>query len=127
MSTSTALALIIGNFLPGIFIYFYISKLANDSGAMIVTGVIDGTPVSTKYRWIMLHQTYSGYVLGAVAGGFFLVLANLRIADHVADVDMRRLAYVAAVICGTAALAWMVYGVSEFILFRSILREAESD
>jgi hypothetical protein len=53
MSTSTALAMIIGNFLPGIFIYFYISKLANDSGAMIVTGVIDGTPVSTKYRWIM--------------------------------------------------------------------------
>jgi hypothetical protein len=37
------------------------------------------------------------------------------------------LAYVAAVICGTAALAWVVYGISEFILFRSILREAKSD
>jgi len=127
MSTSTAIALIIANFLPGIFVYFYISKLANDSGAMIVTGVVDGAPVSMKYRWVMLHQTYSGYVLGAVAGGFMLALVNLRIADNVVDIDIKRLAYVAAVITGTAALAWVAYGISEFILFRSVLREAESD
>jgi len=127
MSSSTAIGLIIANFLPGIFVYFYITKLANDSGAMIVTGVVDGTPVSMKYRWVMLHQTYSGYVLGAVAGGFMAALVNLRIADHVIDVDIKRLAYVAVVMTGTASFAWVVYGISEFILFRSVLREAESD
>ena len=127
MSSSTAIGLIIANFLPGIFVYFYITKLANDSGAMIVTGVVDGTPVSMKYRWVMLHQTYSGYVLGAVAGGFMAALVNLRIADHVIDVDIKRLAYVAVVMTGTASFAWVVYGISEFILFRSLLREAESD
>ena len=125
MSTSTAIALIVASTLLGFFVYFYITRMANDSGAMIVTGVMEGTPVPRKYRWIMLNQTYVGCGLGAMVCGIFVALVNLRIADHVTDVDIKRLAYVAAVMAGTGAFAMLVDTISEYLLFRSLLREAD--
>lgn len=126
MSTTTAIALITANFIPGMFMYFHLSKRADDVGAMVTTGVVDGTPVPLKYRWVILNQSYSGYVFGAVACAIFLVLTNLRIAAEVSNADTARLAYVAAVVGGTGAVAWLAYFFTEYTLYRSFLRDAEA-
>ncbi|MEM7135735.1 MAG: hypothetical protein AAF500_04100 [Myxococcota bacterium] len=126
MSGTTGIALIIASVFPAIFIYTYLSKLAEDCGAMVVTGVVHGARVPMKYRWVMLNQTYTGYVLGAIVVGMFLLFIGLRIGALVDDGGVRGLAYAAAAAGGTSAIAWMIYGISEFLLFRSLLKELEA-
>jgi hypothetical protein len=104
----------------------YISKMTNDVGAEILAGVIRGNPVSTKSRWLMLYQMYVSYVLAAMTCGAVLSLASLRIADHVDDADIKRLAYVAAMLGALASISWLLNGLSWFIHYRSVLRQVES-
>lgn len=127
MSNSTAIALIIATFMPLYFLFFYITRMANDVAAEIETGVIRGVPVSTKYRGIMLYSTWAGYATGVVALGIFAAMLNIQIAANVPDDDIKALAYVGALIGGVAAFGWMVNGINELIHYRSILRQAESD
>jgi hypothetical protein len=127
MATSTALALIIANFLPLFFCFHYISKLANDVGAQIETGVLQGIPTSIEYRRMMLYAIWVGYGLGAVTCGIFAAILNIRIAACVDDADIRAAAYVAAVIGGVGALAYTANGVLALIHYRSTLRQAEAN
>jgi hypothetical protein len=127
MPPSTAIALIIANFLPLFFCFHYISKLANDVGADIETGVLRGIPVSIEYRRIMLYAIWVGYGLGAVTCGIFAAILNIRIAAYVDDGDIKAVAYVAAVIGGVGAVAYTANGVLSLIHYRSTLRQAEAD
>jgi hypothetical protein len=44
--------------LGGMYIFFYISRIATDAAAQIVTGTIDGTPIPVPLRRLMLYQQY---------------------------------------------------------------------
>ena len=127
MSASTALALIIATDFAGFFCLFWLTKLANDVAAEIETGVIRGTPISTKYRWLLLYQSWFTYVFGAMIAGILSAMLNVRIAAHATAGDVKAVAYVGAVIGGTAAFGWVLFGVSELIHYRSTLRQAEAD
>jgi predicted secreted protein len=127
MSDSTTIALIIASFFPGTFAIFYISKMTNDVGNEIVTGVIRGIPISTKARWLVLHQTWVGYVLGAVGCGVMIAALNVQIAAHATDAGIQTLAYMAAFFGAFAAIIWVLGAVSGFIYYRSVLRQAEAD
>jgi hypothetical protein len=127
MSNPTAIALITANFMPLFFIYHYITKLANDLGAEIETGAVKGIPISANYRRIMLYQIWVGYGLAAFVCGIFAAILNIRIAAKVDDVDIKTLAYVAAVIGGVGAFAWVANGVLALIHYRSTIRQAEAD
>jgi len=125
MPNSTAIALIVATFFVALPCFMYISKMTNDVGAEILAGVIRGNPVSTKSRWLMLYQIYVSYVLAAMTCGAVLSLASLRIADHVDDADIKRLAYVAAMLGALASISWLLNGLSWFLHYRSVLRQAE--
>jgi hypothetical protein len=125
MSNTTAIALITVNFLAAIFCYQYQTKLANDVGEEIETGVLQGIPISTNYRRILLYQIWVGYGLGAVVCGIFAAIVNIRIAALVDDVDLQTVAYVAAVAGGLAAFSWVANGVLSLTHYRSVIRQAE--
>jgi len=125
MPNSTAIALVVATFFVALLCIMYISKMANDVGAEILAGVVRGNPVSTKSRWLMLYQIYVSYVLAAMTCGAVLSLASLRIADHVDDADIKRLAYGAAMLGALASISWLLNGLSWFLHYRSVLRQAE--
>ena len=125
MSNSTALALITASFLPAFFCFHYITKLANDVAMEIETGVVRGIPISSGYRRIMLYQIWSGYGLGAITCAIFAAILNLRIAANVDDVDIKTVAYLAAVMAGIGAVGYAANGVLEFLHYRSVLRQVE--
>ena len=127
MSPSTAITLIIASFFPGAFVIFYISKMTNDVGNEIFTGVIRGIPISIKARWIILHQTWVGYVLGIVGVGVMIAAVNVQIAAHAPDAAIQTVAYLTAFFGAVAAFVWVLAAISGFIHYRSVLREAETD
>ena len=127
MSSSTALALIIASTLAGLYCFQYISNLANEVAAEVITGVVRGNPVPTKWRWLMLHQQWVPYAASAMACGAAVAAVNVTIADHATDAGVKPLAYLIAFLGAVAALGWVLTGVSEFIYFRSVLRQAEAD
>jgi hypothetical protein len=106
-------------------VIFYISKMTNDVGIEVSTGVMQGIPVSIKARWIILHQTWVGYVLGIVAVGVMVTAVNVQIAAHAPDAAIRTVAYLTAFFGAAAAFVWVLAAISGFIHFRSVLRQAE--
>ena len=127
MSISAALALIAASTFFGIFVYFYIAKLADDTAAEIVMGVIRGIPISKTHRWTLLYQNWFGYLSGGVVCGIFSGILNIRIAAIVTDENVKSVAYVAAVIGFGGAAFWVASAVSEFIYYRSVIKKAEAD
>jgi hypothetical protein len=127
MPTSTALALLVATSFVGFLCFPYVSRMANDTGHQVVTGVVDGKSVPLSYRWILLHQIWVSNVLIAVAAVSFTVVVGVYVARHVAEPGVRLIAYFGAFLGGTGAFSWVVAGVSEFLYFRSVLRQAEAD
>jgi hypothetical protein len=111
----------------GIICFFYITKMANDLAAQIMTGMINGTPISTSYRWLLLYQTWLSYAVCLVGWGIFLAAAEAQIAQLVSDERVKMLGYLAAVFAGVGALNWLVNGAAAFVSYRTVLRQAEAD
>jgi hypothetical protein len=127
MSDSTAFALIIANFLASFLCFLWASKLAGDTAGVVETGVLHGIPLSAKGRWVLLYSSWVGYVLIAICAALLAALVSVGIAAHTADKYVRVASYVHAVIATVGAFAWMADGVSEFIHYRSVVRQAEAD
>ena len=127
MSTSATIALIIATSFLGLFVFFYITKMANDLGAEILVGTMGGHPVSTKHRWLALYGTWTGYVMGAVVCSILGAAVNVVVATHVTDAGVKALAYLAALFGAVAALGLVLQGVTALGYYRSVLRQSEAD
>ena len=127
MSNTTAIALITANFALLFFCYHYIAKLTNDVATEVETGVIQGIPISLKYRRIRLYQVWSGYALGAVTCAIFLTVVSMHVAGSVDDAGVKAVAHVAAAVGVVGALGFASNGLLEFFHYRSTLRQAEAD
>ena len=125
MSDSVALALAIANFFVGFFCFLWSSKLAGDIAVRVELGVIDGLPMSTKGRWVLLHSSWVGYVLAAIAAGLLSALVSMGIAAHTTSEHVKVISHVNAVIGAVASFGWMANGVSEYVYYRSVVRQAE--
>lgn len=126
MSDSTGLIAIVFLGVTGSFLFYYIGKLANTLGNQIETGIVDGTPVSTRQRWLMLYNMWVSYEIGGAGIGGWLALAQATLAAKVADPDIKLLAYLSAVFAGVGSLMFLVQGGSMLFNYRSVLRQAES-
>jgi hypothetical protein len=127
MSNTAALALVVASFFPGAFLVFYMSKMANDVGNELVAGVIRGNPMPIKHRWLVLYQTWLGYVSGTVGACVLAAAVNVQIAIQATDRGVETVAYLAAFFGGLASLSWLLASVTEFLCYRSVLRQAEAD
>jgi phosphotransferase system glucose/maltose/N-acetylglucosamine-specific IIC component len=127
MSISTALALIAVIDIPGIAVFFWLTKLADDLGIRIETGVVNGIPLSTKYRELLLYQSWVTYAGGAVIVAALGAFLAVEIAISVSEDTAKTLAYATAVVCAIAALGWVTQGTAELLHYRSVLRETKRD
>jgi hypothetical protein len=127
MSVSTGIALIIGDILVICFLYFYLSVHANKYGNQILTGVVEGIPVSTDYRWIILYWHWFGFAFGAVSCAFLGVIVNLTIARHAPHQDVETVAYAVAFLSGMACIGWLSSIFVEFVHYRSVIKQGEAD
>jgi hypothetical protein len=109
------------------FLYYYIHEKVNRIGDQILTGVVQGTPVSRRTRQAMLFQMWAPYQTGAIGVGVFFTFAALEIADHVGDKDVKMLAYFASFLFAVGALMTLANLLSGFFQYRGLVSRAKSD
>ena len=110
MSDSIAFPLIAGTFIFGMFLSFYLSRVADERGNDVVSGVRHGASLPMRHRWIVLYTDFVTWALGAVGASAFSMFANLLIARNVAGEDARLLAYLAAFLHSGIILTWFALG-----------------
>jgi hypothetical protein len=110
----------------------FISKLAADKSAEIVTGVVRGIPVSPGTREGLLYGMWLPWHAAGIAVAAFLALTQLEMANHVSDGNVKLVAYLFAFIAAVASAGALVS--SAIALFglrakvrRDKLRQAEAD
>jgi predicted secreted protein len=97
------------------FLAFTVSKMINDRNDEILTGVVKGIPVSTKYRWLMLFTNWLPFVVFLI--GFLIVtaLGALELSRGTDDARVTVLGYMCAVLMGGGAAFWSILSV--FVTF----------
>ena len=125
MSTSTALIVVPATAIGFGFFFMYITQAANVWYTKLAIGVIDGVPISTKFRRLLLTQIWVAYAGGALAVGVMLSFINVQFATHVEDSGVKAACYAIAVIAGSASVDWIVKAVIWWLHARDVLRQAE--
>jgi hypothetical protein len=74
----------------------FISKLAVEPWAAILTGVLQGIPVSPRIREAMLFGIWLPYQSTAIAVAAFLALTQLTMINHVTDANVKMVVYFGA-------------------------------
>ena len=74
----------------------FIAKLAADKSAQILTGIVLGTAVSPAMREGMLFGMWLPWQAATVAVAAFLALAQLEMANHVTNANVKVLVYLGA-------------------------------
>jgi hypothetical protein len=127
MSDLTATSLIGSVGLLHIYLYVYLDRVRKERQDQILTGVIQGVPISTPSRWIMLYTSWPtpiGVLLGTQV---VMDVVYLNMADSVSTEGLRLLAYVFVLWGSLGALIYLVMAPLWFVHLRSILRQAEAD
>ena len=127
MSSISVMGMTSAIFLAAVATTFWLVGKMNDAGLVVHTGVVQGMPVPVKTRWLWLHQVWTMYALTITAAGAALALAFFRIAQHTAEADAKQVVLVFAFIAITGSVANLLTGISAFLAYVSVLREAEAD
>ena len=127
MSNLSAIGLILSTAIIGYVVIIYASNALSKHVDIVVTGVAEGVPMSTKHRHLKLSHMYVSQ-LGALVGiAMILAFGFVKIADSVTDSGVRTLAYLVAGLAAFAAVQWFVLGISYLIYCLQVLRQAQSD
>ena len=125
MSTSTALMVVPATAISFGLLFMYVTQSANTWYTKLVIGVIDGVPITTKFRRLLLTQIWVAYVGAAVATGVMLSFINMQFAGHVDDSGIKTLCYGIAVVGAYMSVDWIVKAVIWWLHARDVLRQAE--
>jgi hypothetical protein len=107
------------------FLYFYIFEKIDRIGAQVLTGVLEGTPISMGAREAILVQMWVPRLTGLTCVGAFLAFTSLEIADHVRDANVRMLVYFTAFVFAAIAVGALAHIVAGFPQYRTVLRRAK--
>jgi predicted secreted protein len=125
MSVPITLAITGALFVSFAFLVFYSTARYNDRGHEILTGVIAGVPISTRYRRLLLWVTWLPQVAASVIGEIIFAMMFVVLARQAGDADVRALAYSCAFTAGSAAVFTLVMGIPYANLLASAVREAD--
>jgi predicted secreted protein len=106
------------------FLAFTVSNMINDRNDEILTGVVKGVPVSTKYRWLMLFTNWLPFVVFLIAFLLVTAIGALELSRGTDDGRVRLVGYMCAVVMGSGAVFWSILSV--FVTFpnmASVLRD----
>ena len=110
MSNLTSILLMLATFGFMLLVLALFFTRAHERMDEIVTGVVNGVPVSTRYRWLLLLYDYLGYALACVVLLSVFGIGFFSAADGLTDPRLETLAY----FCGSAS-AWGAVGVVVFV------------
>jgi len=127
MSNEHAIALIMGIFIPGMFLYVFLDRTYQNRLDAVATGFVRGVRMSAKYRELLLYSRLLPFILVVVSPLVFWGIGMMLLARTVADEDVRLLAYIAVFLNACGAAGWLFIGTAQVFYFRSILRQAEAD
>jgi hypothetical protein len=110
----------------------FISKLAADKSAEIITGVVRGIPVSPAMREGMLFGMWMPWHAASVSIAAFLALTQLEMANHVTDANVKVLVHFGAFLAAAAAALVLVLNAVGLFAHRATVRrdaqrQAEAD
>jgi hypothetical protein len=127
MSDSTLIFLILALFLAASITVGVLARLMYKRCDDILSGVVNGAPVSLKSRWLFFLHDYVALsfgitmVLGVTAVGF------VSASEFVDDSNARALTYLCAGISGGFFFFNLLLGLIWMRHFTSVLRQAEAD
>ena len=123
MSNLAAILLILATLCFAYVVIIYASNKLNEHVDVIIAGVIQGVPASTKHRYIKLNQIFLPQAAAVFVFSLIMALGYIRIADNVSDPDVRTVAYLAACLGAFGAASWLVLGVSFYVHCYHVLRQ----
>ena len=93
----------------------------------IVSGVANGVPITTKYRWLLLFYDFWGYI--CVGGVLLIIFATgfHKAGELAANPSVRAVASLCAITCAVAFAGFFVLCLALTHYMLSILRQAEPD
>jgi hypothetical protein len=100
----------------------FIGKLAADKSAQILTGVVLGTHVSPAMREGMLFGMWLPWHSASVAVAAFLALAQLEMANHVTNENVKVLVYFGAFLAAVAGAFALVLNATGLFAHRAKVR-----
>jgi hypothetical protein len=92
----------------------------------IATGLVNGTLMSTRYRWLLLFQDYVANAFGAAVLLFVFTLGFLATAEIATNPIVSKVAYFSAAGAGWSFLGVLIFAASWVLYLASILRQAEA-
>ncbi len=101
----------------------WVSKIINDRNDEILSGVVKGIPVSTKYRWLMLFTNWLPYVIFLCAILLVTGTGVLELAREVEEPRVKIVGYMCAVVLVGGAGFWSILGIFVFANMLSALRD----
>jgi hypothetical protein len=104
----------------------FIGKLAADKTAEIITGVVQGIPVSPATREGMLFSTLMPWHVATVFIAAFLALTQLEMANHVTDANVKVVTHFGAFLAASAgAFILVLVSIGLFTLRRKVRRDKQ--
>ena len=126
MSSISVIGMTSAIFVATVATVFWLVGKMNDAGLVVQTGVVHGLPIPMKVRWLWLYQVWTMYALMITASTAALALAFFRIAEqHGSPTQSSVLVFTFIAITGSVAN--LLTGISAFLAYASILREANAD
>jgi hypothetical protein len=111
----------------GYFGCMWITRMINDRGDDILTGLLKGVPVRTKDRWLMLYTNWLPYVALQIAFLLILGFGILELAQGAESPKVGLIGYMSATMCAFGATFWLVIGSFVFMSMVSTLRQTKRD
>jgi hypothetical protein len=112
--------------------FAFVSKLVKDTWAAIVTGVLEGTPVSPRVREAMLFSIWVPFQWGLLGVSVILALIHLEMVDHVTNAGLKLVAQGGAFLAAIAAAFQLLTAAHGLFSLRAKVhrderRQAETD
>ena len=115
-------ALIIAIIIFAHFLTLYGAKVANDARDRIITGVRDGVPLSIQHRWLMLSNDWVPIKFSLAGYTALMTTGMIYVGNLTPSTDIKLLSFLAAGFFAFAFLAFLVLGISDFVLCFRVMR-----
>jgi len=127
MSNLAVLFSILGTVIVTFFGSYWVNKTINDRGDQILSGVVEGLPVSAKTRWLMLFTQWLPYTAFFIVFLLVVGIGFIEVGHGVEHPRVRLVAYMCATMCVGGATFWGVLGSFLFTNMLSVVREADRE
>jgi hypothetical protein len=127
MSNEYGIALIMGLFIAAMLVYVLLDRTYQNRLDAVASGFVQGVRAPAGYRELLLYTRLLPFVSVVVSPLLFCGIGWIMLAEEIADQGVRLLAYLAVFVVACAAVGWLSLCTVQFLYFRRLLRQAESN